>query len=101
MTVDAGLWGSSWACPLPSSLSSSVSSESLFGLSGQFQFLFSSSSLCYFFLELVIILRWGCLLCDMQVVLELYMSLLLLRDCFGGVCTGFDQSTNFGHEVVH
>lgn len=37
----------------------------------------------------------------MQVSVELYMSVLLLRDCNSGVCAVADQGSHTGDEVVH
>ncbi|KAH7568816.1 hypothetical protein JRO89_XS06G0055600 [Xanthoceras sorbifolium] len=43
--------------------------------------------------------RNRCLDCGVDI--ELYMSVLLLRDYIGGVCTRFDQSSHCCLEVVH
>ncbi|OMP06845.1 hypothetical protein CCACVL1_01430 [Corchorus capsularis] len=38
---------------------------------------------------------------DCRVGAVLYLPMLLLRNHPGGVCSGFDQGSYFGHEVVH
>ncbi|KAL6282431.1 hypothetical protein ACE6H2_013360 [Prunus campanulata] len=46
-------------------------------------------------------LRCGCVHLDYWVGVDLHMSMLLVRDDRSGACTGLDQGSLFGYEVVH